>query len=146
MNRYQKLAWWNIIVITASIVVTTAIILIEIQTKGYSTFFLWGIGILVLMRFNPFLFKKPKGQDTVVSDERDELIVKRAATVAYTTFWIVLVAFSMAIFWSTGMGPKSTVPAITLPLMVLGGGILMKLVGSVAILVQYSWGIKGEKS
>jgi hypothetical protein len=44
------------------------------------------------------------------------------------------------------MGPKSTVPAITLPLMILGGGILMKLVGSVAILVQYSWGIKGEKS
>ena len=98
------------------------------------------------MKFNRFLFNKPKGQSKVVCDERDSLIVKRAVSFAYTTFWIVFIVSSFAIFWSTGMGPKSSVPAITLPLMAVGGALFMKIVCSAAILVQYGRGPKGETS
>ena len=35
-------------------------------------------------------------------------------------------------------------PTITLPLMVLGGGIFMKIVFSVAILVLYGKSVEGE--
>jgi len=143
MNRYQKLAWWNLIVITATIIITSTAVTIEFHIRGYSTIGLYFVAILALLRFNPFLFKKPKGQDTVVSDERDKLIIKRALSFAYTTFWIVFIVSSFAIFWSTGMGPKSSVPAIILPLMAVGGAVFMKIASSVAILAQYGRRSKG---
>ena len=142
MNRYQKLAWFNLIVITVFIIVTTTVITIELQMRGYSTNGLWCAAILALLKLNPFLFKKPKGQNKVVSDERDKFIVKRAASFAYTTFWIVFFVSSFALHIFMGMGPKSSVPTITLPLMAIGGALFMKIVCSVAILVQYGRGGK----
>ncbi len=53
MNRYQKLAWFNLIVITVFIIVTTTVITIELQMRGYSTIGLWCVGILALLRLNP---------------------------------------------------------------------------------------------
>lgn len=146
MNRYQKLAWWNLIVITVTIIITASAITIEFHIRGFSTIGFWFITPLVLLKFNRFLFKKPKAQNQVVSDERDSLIVKRAVSFAYKTFWFVFIISSFAIFWSTGMGPKSSVPAITLPLMAVGGGLFMKIVCSAAILVQYGREPKGEQS
>jgi hypothetical protein len=113
--------------------------------RGYSTNGLWCLGILVLLKFNPFLFKKPKGQNKVVSDERDKFIVKRAVSFAYITFWVVFFVSSLAIHIFMGMGPKSSVPTITLPLMAFGGALFIKIVSSVAILVQYGRTGKGEK-
>jgi hypothetical protein len=146
MNRYQKLAWYNLIVITAAIIVTSTVIAIELRTRGYSTRGLYGVAILALLKIKPFLFKKPQGQDKVVSDERDNFIVKRAVSFAYTTFWIVFFVSSFAVHIFMGMGPKSSVPTITLPLMAVGGALFMKIVCSVAILVQYGRGQRGEKS
>jgi len=142
MNRYQKLAWWNLIVITFTIIITTAAIAIEFHIRGYSELGLYFIAPLVLLRFNPFLFKKPQSEGGVVSDERDSFIIKRAVSFAYTTFWIVffLLSFLLFIF----LGPRSSVPTITLPLMVFGGAVFMKIVCSAAILVQYGRSDKGE--
>jgi hypothetical protein len=144
MVRYQKLAWWNLIVIIFTIIITTAAIAIEFHIRGYSELGLYFIAPLVLLKFNRFLFKKPQSEGGAVSDERDSLIIKRAVSFAYTTFWIVFIVSSFAIFWSTGMGPKSSIPAITLPLMAIGGGLFMKILCSAAILVQYGRGAKGE--
>ena len=144
MNRYQKLAWWNLIIITATIIMTTTAIAIEVHIRGFSTIGFWFIAPLVLLKFNRFLFKKPKGQSRVVSDERDSLILKRAVSIAYTTFWIVLVAASFLSFLI--IGPRNSVPTITLPLMAVGGGLFMKIVCSAAILVQYGREPKGETS
>ena len=144
MNRYQKLAWWNLIVMTFTIIITTAAIAIEFHIRGYSELGLYFIAPLVLLRFNPFLFKKPQSEGGVVSDERDSFIVKRALSFAYTSFWILsfLSSFLLFIF----LGPRSSVPTITLPLMFFGGAVFMKIVCSAAILVQYGWGNKGEES
>jgi len=140
MNRYQKLAWFNLIVITATIIITTTAVAIEIHMREFSTIGGWFIAILVLLKFNPFLFKKPQGQDKVICDERDSFIVKRARSFAYTTFWIVFFVSSFAVHIFMGMGPKSSVPTITLPLMAVGGSLFMQIVCSVAILVQYGRG------
>ena len=144
MNRYQKLAWWNIIVITFTIIITTAAIAIEFHIRGYSTLGIYFIAPLVLLKFNRFLFKKPQRKGSVVSDERDSIIVKRAVSFTYTVFWIVFILSSFLLF--VLLGPRSSVPTITLLLVALGGGILMKIVCSAAILVQYGKGGKGEKS
>ncbi|MHC4619337.1 MAG: hypothetical protein ACYTEQ_16450 [Planctomycetota bacterium] len=139
MNRYQ------IIVIAATIIITSTVIAIELRTRGYSTLGLYGVAILALLKIKPFLFKKPQGQNKVVCDERDSFIVKRAVSFAYTTFWIVFFVSSFALHIFMGMGPKSSVPTITLPLMAVGGALFMKIVCSVAILVQYGQQRGGEQ-
>jgi len=144
MNRYQKLAWFNLIVITATIIITSAAIAIEFHIRGYSEIGLYFVALMLPLKFTPFLFKKPHTRSGFVSDERDTLIVKRALSFAYTTFWIVFIVSSFALYIFTGMGPKSSVPAITLPLMAVGGCLFMKIMSSVAILVQYGCGNKGE--
>ena len=54
MNRYQKLAWFNLIVITVTIIITTTAIAIEIHWRGYSTIAPGFIVILALLKLNPF--------------------------------------------------------------------------------------------
>jgi hypothetical protein len=144
MNRYQKLAWWNIIIITFTIIITTAAILIEFRIRGYSTLGIYFIAPLVLLKFNRFLFKRPQSESGIVSDERDSLIIKRALAFTFITFWWVFVISSLLLWWF--VGPRNSVPTITLPLMIFGGAVFMKIVCSAAILVQYGKGGKGEKS
>jgi len=143
MNRYQKIAWFNLIVIALTITITSAAIAIEFHIRGYSTFAPGFVVILALLRLKPFLFKKPQGQDKVVSDERDDLIIKRAASIAYTVFWWIFFLSCFLLFLI--IGPKSSVPTITLPLIAVGGALFLKIVCSVAILVQYGWGGKDNE-
>jgi hypothetical protein len=143
MNRYQKLAWWNLIVITFTIIITTAAIAIEFHIRGYSEIGLYFIAPLVLLKFNRYLFKKPQSEGEVVSDERDSLIIKRALAFTFMAFWWVFVISSFLLWWF--IGPRNSVPTITLPLMALGGGIFMKIVCSAAILVQYGRGGKDNE-
>ncbi len=142
MNRYQKLAWFNLVVITSTIILTSIAVAIELRIRGYSTVGLWFVGLLVLLKFKPFLFKNPQGEDTVVCDERDGFIVKRAVAFAYKTFFIVFIVSTLAVhvLMGGGKGPNSTVPTITLPLMAFGGALFMQILCSIAILVQYGRG------
>ena len=142
MNRNQKLAWWNIIVITFTIIITTAAIAIELHIRGYSTLGIYFIAPLVLLKFNRFLFKKPQSEGGIVSDERDSLIIKRALVFTFMAFWWVFLISSFLLWWF--IGPRNSVPTITLPLMVFAAGLFMKIVCSVAILVQYGREPKGE--
>jgi len=147
MNRYQKLAWFNILIITAALVITTAGVIVEIRLRGYSTIAPWFfVVIMLLLRLKPFLFMKPESEGGVVSDERDGFIVQRAASFAYKTFWIVFIVSSFAVHLFWGQGGKSPIPSITLPLMAIGGAMFMQIMCSVSILVQYGWGNKGEQS
>ncbi|MCP4710747.1 MAG: hypothetical protein GY869_19145 [Planctomycetes bacterium] len=143
MNRYQKLQWFNLIVITATIIITSTAIAIEFHIRGYSTIGPWFVAIAALLRLNPFLFKKPQGPNEVVCDERDSFIIKRALSFAYTSFWIVFVVSCFLLFLI--IGPRSSVPTITLPMMAIGGALYIKIVCSVAILVQYGRGGKDGK-
>ena len=142
MSRYQKLAWWNIIVITFTIIITTAAIVIEFRIRGYSTLGIYFIAPLVLLKFNRFLFKNPQSEGGVVSDERDTFIIKRALVFIFMTFWWVFLISSFLLWWF--IGPRNSVPTITLPLMVFAAALFMKIVCSVAILIQYGREPKGE--
>ncbi|MHC4241741.1 MAG: hypothetical protein ACYS3N_08190 [Planctomycetota bacterium] len=144
MNRYQKLAWFNLIVITAALVITPAAVIVEIRWRGYSTIAPWFfIVILLLIKLKPFLFNKPESEGGVVSDERDSFIVQRALSFAYKTFWFVFIVSTLAVHIFKRWG-RGFVPAITIPLMVLGGAMFTQIMVSAAILVQYGWKIKGE--
>ena len=142
MNRYQKLAWLNLIVITAAIIITSAAIAIEFHIRGFSTIGWWFfVAILALLKFKPFLFKKPQGQDKVLCDERDGFIIKRALAIAYKIFWFVFISLCFLLFII--IGPKGSVPVITLPLIAIGGAFFIQVVCSVSILILYGRG--GER-
>ncbi|MHC4476833.1 MAG: hypothetical protein ACYTEL_14395 [Planctomycetota bacterium] len=144
MNRYQKIAWLNLIVITATLVITSIGIAIEVHLVGYSRFGLFYLAPMVLLKFTPFMFKKPQSRNGVVCDERDNLILKRAVSFASLTCWWVFILLSFLLFLI--IGPRNSVPTITLPLMAIGAALYIKIVCSVAILIQYGRGGTGEKS
>ncbi len=135
MNRYQKIAWFNLIVIAATIIVTATAIAVEFRMRGYSTIGPFFVGILVLLKFTPRMFKKPRSHNGVVSDERDDLIVTRAVSYAWAAFWWLFVG-SCFLLWFI-IGPENSVPTMALPLMALGAGLFHKVVCSAAILIQY---------
>ncbi|MBN1972003.1 MAG: hypothetical protein JW787_00065 [Sedimentisphaerales bacterium] len=145
MNRYEKLAWWNLIVITFTIIITTAAIAIEFHIRGYSTLGIYFLAPLILLQYNRYLFNKPQSAGGVVSDERDSFIVQRATSFAYKSFWFVFLTSSIAVHIFKGWG-RGSVPSGILPLMAIGGALFMKIMCSVSILVQYGRGGKGEKS
>ena len=136
MNRYQKLAWLNLAVIAAAIIITSTAVMIEFHIRGYSTTGLWWfVGILAILKAKPFLFKKPRGQGAVVCDERDSLIVKSALAIAYKIFWFVFILLCFLLFII--IGPKNSVPVVTLPLIAIGSALFIQVVCSIAILIGY---------
>ena len=144
MNRAQKIARFNLIVIAASCVLSGVAVGISAIFVGMPKA-LGGLGLMGicgLMGLSPFLFRKKQGQ--VSFDERDELIQKKAMLIAYTTFWISFVSACM-IPWFI-IGPSGSISVNALPFIVLGGFIILMLVQSVAILIQYGRRDKGEKS
>jgi len=146
MNRWQKIAWFNLIVIGTALVVTGVAVGVVYFWVGMPKALggLGFLGICGVMGLSPFLFKKKKIQAGVDFDERDRLINYRAVLGAYSVLWIVLTAACMVPFFI--LGPRGSVPVITLPLMLCGVGITLTLVHSIGTLIQYGRRGKGEKS
>lgn len=143
MNRLQKLSWFNLIVIFATIIITTTVIMVELAKKGYSSISIYFLAPLVLLKLKPLLFKKPQGQDNVVLDERDIDITKRALAIAYKIFWFVFISFCFLLFII--IGPRGSVPVITLPFIAIGGAFFIQTICSVSILILYGRGGKNHE-
>jgi hypothetical protein len=136
MNRYQKISWFNLVVIAGTVIATSITIAVELHIRGYSTISLWVfVAFLALLKLTPYLFKKPQSPAGVVTDERDEIILKSAVARAWTAFWWVFVVLCFILFLV--IGPRNSVPTMTLPLMAIGAGLFLKIACSVAILIQY---------
>lgn len=141
MNRMQKIAWYNLIVIVAALTASGV-------TVGLLAIFfgmpiaLAGLGFLGITGFlglSPVLFRKKQGE--VDFDERDLLINRKATVVAYSIFWLFFSAACM-IPWFL-VGPNKSIPSNSLPALLVAGGITLVLSQSLAILILYG---KGEKS
>ena len=144
MNRIQKMAWFNLIVI--SLALGLSVIAFSI---GY---FIFGvpahqaaagfafIGIMGFCGLSPILFRK--GKSKVQFDERDTAIQRKAVIVAYSFFWLLFVAAAM-IPWFI-IGPNGTITVNYLPWMVFGGMCVVMLLQSIVTLNEYGW--RGEKS
>jgi hypothetical protein len=138
MNRIQKIAWYQLIVI--AVVLTLTGIIVAVLTCKYgmpkARSGLGLLGLLGLLGFSHHLFRKKT--DKIDLDERDLLIQRKATVIAYSGFWIVWVFGSM-IAWGI-IGPGNYVNVEILPLTVLAGGLIVVSVQSVAILIQYGRG------
>ena len=144
MNRAQKIALYNLIVIIASLTITGAAIGILAIVYGMPKA-LGGLGFLgigALIGLSRILFRKKRGE--ISFDERDLLIFRRAAFAAYSTFWFLFTAACMIPWWILETG--ASIRVVVLPCMLAGGFVIVQLIQSIAILVQYGWTGKGEKS
>jgi hypothetical protein len=149
MNRWQKIAWFNLIV-TAICFIVCLIISIAMQFKRVATpptpLSLVIIPSLVLVAISKFIFQKRNKQ--VDFDERDRQIHKKSA---YVGLWAFFLATTAAItveimICFVAVGPRGTFhyPLVLLLTVCAGGGVWIAA-ESIAILVQYGLGRKGER-
>ena len=143
MNRWQKIAWFNLIVISATLALTGIVVAVLAVKVGMPK--AWGglgmLGFFGLMGLSSVIFRKDKGK--VGFDERDQLINYRAVLGAYSFFWLIFTAVCMIPFFI--LGPGGSISVRMLPFMLVGICISLQLVHSVAILVQYGRERKGAK-
>ena len=145
MNRFQKLARFNLIVILialtlSAIAVSVFYFVVDLPIRRAFGGFGF-MGITGLIGLSPILYKKERGK--VSFDERDELINYRAVLAAYSVFWLVFTAACM-IPWSI-IGPSGSISVNVLPIMLFGIGITLALVHSLVILIQYGRREKGNE-
>jgi steroid 5-alpha reductase family enzyme len=74
------------------------------------------------------------------ADERDKMITNRAAMAAFVSSWIVFPVISVIPRFI--LGANACIPAWSLPLINFCALIIIMMVYSIAVLVQYGWGGK----
>jgi hypothetical protein len=145
MNRTQKIARFNLIVISIALTLSLMAIgvfyfIFGLPIRGAFSSFGF-LGICGLIGLTPFLFKKEGGN--ISFDERDLLIHRNATLIAYSVFWVFFTAGCMIPWWILKTG--ASIPVAVLPAMLAAGFIIVQIVQSVAVLVQYGWAVRGEK-
>jgi hypothetical protein len=146
MNRSQKIAWM-MFVETILLIGFFFFLYYQISIRNELSIFklrLWALLFFVIVgSFLVFIFKK-RNKTTVVSDERDVLIEKRAFVAAYLSSLMLLPAGLLVLQFLLGLRGTIEIWLLTLVMFLILQ--LTILVYSVAILVQYGRGSKGEKS
>lgn len=140
MNKTQKTAWLNLIMIVLCIAIGIWII-VEVFILGRipeGAYRFWPLIVFFLMIGASVIFlRKKQSPAEVDSDERDDLIKKRAALASFVSVWILLYATSV-IPWFL-FGPDGSIPVWLLPIINLGVLFAVMVIYSVAILLQYGW-------
>jgi len=146
MNKWQKQARFTLIVTGLALVLsltTVGILRFVFDFNWYSaTAGFAFISLMGLSRVDPSMIriksKKPR------LDERDLLIKQKAMIAAYWGFWPIFVLMAMAPFFVHG--PDGKVSVTYLCGMVFAGMFVVMTLYSIAILNEYGWKDKGEKS
>ena len=147
MNRQQKIAWFQLAVVGTAAVMSVILMAFFIRKNAYGFSEAWWIGsgystpLLVLTVLAPAFIRKKKGQ--IDSDERDLMIDRKAARIAFGTTYtfFILVCF---VAWVEA-GFDKLIPAYWLVRVVFGAWITSVLAHALITLVCYGWGGKGEK-
>ena len=146
MNKTQKCAWLcltlTMLLLIFSVIVYGGIIAVGKPTRITSGLF-YILFLIIALCFRILLWKKQSAVE-VDLDERDQLIKRRAVFACYISLWALLIA-ACTIPWFI-VGPEGSIPVCVLPATLFGVFIIVMLVYSVAVLVQYGRRGKGEKS
>ena len=144
MNKTQKGAWFCLI--TAMLLLIFIVIecggILAVGKPTRVTAGLFYIGLIILSCFR-ILWKKQSPAE-VDLDERDKFIKKRAMFARYFSLWGFFIA-ACTIPWFI-VGPEGSIPVYVLPVILLGVFIIVVLVHSVAVLVQYGREGGGNKN
>lgn len=140
MNKWQKIAWYNLFVIVLAFVLTGSCVGFLAIKYGMPKALdgLGVIGTLGLLGLSGIIFKKKKGN--VDFDERDRLIFYKSIQIAFGVFWPLFTAACMVPWFI--VGPGKPISSSVLPIMLGSIGIMLIAVQSIATLIQYGRGGK----
>jgi hypothetical protein len=146
MNKTQKGAWFTlavaILLLVFGAIIYTAMFARGSRMAGTGLVKVWGWIILVFLAGGAaFVHWKHKPSD-VDFDERDSAVKKDAVLVAFVGLWILL--FTASIIPYSIVGQEGAIPVCLLPIINISVFIIVMLIYSFAVLVQYRWGGKGE--
>jgi len=144
MNKTQKGAWCTLIaslflIIFGILLFTEIVILKNLFTSLHRFIALLFFSFMVPL----FIFlRKKQSIAEVESDERDNLIIKRAVLVSFVSVWIMLAA--VCIIPRFIVGYTGSIDVWVLSLINFAIFLIAMFICSAAVLVQYSWGGKGR--
>ncbi len=145
MNTPQKNAWISLLFIAPLWLIFGQLPILLIYLEGPSLLHLFslaastivgGLSWLILLLFNR------KTQEYF--DERDRFIFTRATLAAYVVLWLYFVG--ACIYAWLSVAPERSISVNVMPIVIIGGIVVFHLAQSVATLIQYSRGAKGEIS
>lgn len=131
MSASQKHAWFNLVVISLSLVAVGCLYPF-LGWKAHGA-----LGLCGVLGLGPFFYRKRKGE--VVLDERAILIQQRSALLGYSIFWVVYV-LAASLLSPLVYGQDGSVPVVVVQLSVFYAMVLFLGVMSLATLVQHSRG------
>jgi hypothetical protein len=146
MNEAQKGAWFTlgISMLLLAFGIIIFITMFTSGTTGTGLLIFCSLLILTYMIVPIFFLRRKQGRAEVVVDERDNSIRKNAVLASFISIWILLFVASIIPLYVVGQ--YGSIPVILLPIINFGIFLIILLVYSVAILIQYGWGGKdGEK-
>ncbi len=140
MNRWQKIAVFNILVIFFSLSLAIGAVTAIGITKGFPKAYagLGFLGLCGLLGLQPVLFRKDKSK--VSFDERDLLISRKSVIVGFTASYLFFVFACMGCWFfakADGM-----IDVRVLPLIVVCGYMISELFRSASLLILYAKGAK----
>jgi hypothetical protein len=147
MNKTQKGAWLNVITfLFVLVLVVYFIIQMGIRHRLPELIFvlIWVPIFILVMIVGLFFICRKQSPTEPDFDERDRLIEHRAVLAAFVSVWVTLAAES--IIPKFIVGSDGSLPVWLLPIMNGCLFIIVWLVYSIAVLVQYGFRGKGEKS
>ncbi len=135
MNRQQKIAWFNLAVISGCMMLAVGMTTKYAFQHGFPSAFggMGFLGFACLIALGPLLFRKKKGQ--VAFDERDVMVERRAVRCGTTASYFYFVFVCLATWLYVGFDTK--ISAGLLPMFVVGGFIVVNVVQSIVMLVEY---------
>ena len=144
MNRTQKGAWFTltvaILLLVFGAIIYAAMFAPGNMTAGTGLVKIWGWFILVFLAGGTALVHFKRKPSDVDFDERDSVVKKNAVLVAFVSLLVLL--FVSSIVPSFVAVDEGSIPVCLLPIINIGVFLVVMLIYSVAVLVQYCWGGK----
>jgi uncharacterized Tic20 family protein len=140
MNRTQKTALGGLVTMSLTLTMLAYIffqLFVLKKTPEGGRFLKLTVLILLFLLYGSLIVWSLKRQSPreIEADERDKLITNRAAMAAFISAWIVLPVVS--IIPQFIVGDNGCVPAWSLPLIIFGALLILMMLHSTAVLIQY---------
>ena len=146
MNRWQKIAWFNIMVVIAcftACLILAATITFNRAATPPTPLSIVIIPSLILVAISKIIYHKQSKR--IDFDERDIQIHKKSGYVGLWAFVLAIVIQNVICVLALGPQRALDYPLVLLLMVCTAGGIWI-MMDSIATLVQYNRGIKGEKT
>jgi hypothetical protein len=146
MNKTQKIAWFTlgvaILLAVFGLFIFRMMFTAGSRLAGTMLVKVWIWVILVFSAGGAALVHWKRKPSEVNCDERDNSIKKNAVLVSFVSLLFLL--FAASIIPSFIVSEEGSIPVCLLPIINFGVFLLVMLVCSLAVLVQYGWGNRKE--